>query len=192
MAEEEWISAVEALKRVLAASDRYSATRAICARAYAGLIKTKATRFVDNGEVFDDFEIPTNFWWARGEAALTQDWRAGDFQTWIGRKHHLEAFGVAFSRNGIETLVAPAMAILGAPAPSKVRPGGRPRAEWWDDLWVEMCRKLWNGDLKPKRQSDIESAMLEWASAHGHNPAVSTMRGRAQKLWKALNEGAEN
>ena len=70
--------------------------------------------------------------------------------------------------------------------------GGRPAAAWWDDLWVEMARQLYDGDLKPKRQADIETAMKDWAAAHGHNPADSTIRPRARKLWTALNKEDRN
>src|SRR5262245_34501533 len=102
MAEAEWISAAEALKRVCDATDRYAAPRAICSRAHVGLITAKAARFVVKGQAFDDYDIPNEFWWARGEAALEQNWQAGDFETWIDKRIHLEAFGVSFSLKGIE------------------------------------------------------------------------------------------
>jgi len=65
---------------------------------------------------------------------------------------------------------------------------GRLPAAWWDDLWIEICRALHEGDLKPKRQGDIEKAMHEWASMQGHSPATSTIRARARKLWDAISD----
>jgi hypothetical protein len=64
--------------------------------------------------------------------------------------------------------------------------GGRPAAEWWDDLWVEMCRQIYTGELVPKRQADLEKAMQSWCAAKGYSDAVSTVRPRARKLWQAL------
>ena len=55
----------------------------ICARANDGLIRAKAEKFVIEVETLDDAIVPERFWWARGEAALDQNWTAGDFETWI-------------------------------------------------------------------------------------------------------------
>ena len=69
--------------------------------------------------------------------------------------------------------------------------GGRPAAAWWDDLWIEIARQLYVGDLHPKKQADIESAMVAWVSRFGRDVAVSTIRIRARKLWIALKEKDE-
>jgi hypothetical protein len=50
------------------------------------------------------------------------------------------------------------------PIPNK---GGAPPKPWWDDLWSEMFRQIYTGDLVPKRQADIERAMLDWAASRG-------------------------
>jgi hypothetical protein len=189
----EWISAAEAFKLVSAISD-YSgqASRAICSRAHAGLIDTWATRLVIDRESRDNVLIPSGFWWADGGAALKQNWASGDFETWIAKKQHLRAFGVLFSRQGIEALVHPAKSSRSAPHDPSARHGGRPAAAWWDDLWIEICRQLWTGTLQPKNQADIEAAMMAWALKHGHNPGESTIRPRARKLWAALQKEDEN
>ena len=70
--------------------------------------------------------------------------------------------------------------------------GGRPAADWWDDLWVEICRQLFVGDLKPTKQRDIETAMLQWLSDRGESPSTSTIRPRARKLWTAIMREGEN
>lgn len=75
----------------------------------------------------------------------------------------------------------------------QVRParGGRPRAEFWDNLWAEIAARLYEGDLKPKSQADVERAMTEWIEGHGRTAAVSTVRSRARKLWQRLAEPLE-
>ena len=64
------------------------AQRTICQRAYAGLIQARAERFIRDGRASDNVEIPREFWWAKGEAALTQNWATGDFETWIDQRKH--------------------------------------------------------------------------------------------------------
>jgi predicted nucleotide-binding protein len=68
--------------------------------------------------VFDDVDIPIEFWWAEGEAPLNQNWTTGDFDTWVGRgidAIHLQAFGVTFRRSDIERL-RPAFTPASTPA----------------------------------------------------------------------------
>jgi predicted nucleotide-binding protein len=96
---EEWISAASA--RALLGMEYWSGTRTICKRAHAGLIKARAERFIRHGRSVDNVNIPVEFWWAEGEAALDQNWTTGDFDTWIDRVH-LQAFGVTFWRSDIE------------------------------------------------------------------------------------------
>lgn len=101
-AQEEWISAGSAV--ALLGIGYQLGRRTICQRAYAGLIRARAERFVRNGQPADNVEIPREFWWAKGEHALTQNWTTGDFDTWIDSRIHLEAFGVTFLRSDIERL----------------------------------------------------------------------------------------
>lgn len=68
-------------------------------------------------------------------------------------------------------------------APKK---GGRPPAEFWDDMWAAIATALYEGTLTPKTQADVERAMAEWIEAHGHSAADSTVRGRARRLWDSL------
>mgnify|MGYP006995484500 FL=1 len=73
------------------------------------------------------------------------------------------------------------------PQPSTSK-GGRPPAEFWDDLWSAMAIDLYTGALVPKSQADIERAMNDWLSAKNLSCANSTVRKRARKLWDGLRE----
>jgi hypothetical protein len=64
---------------------------------------------------------------------------------------------------------------------------GRPRASFWDDMWAAIARDLYEGDLKPQTQADIETAMFRWIESHGHSAAVSTVRSRARRLWDQIS-----
>ena len=68
------------------------------------MIKARAERFICDGRAADNVDIPDKFWWAEGQAALVQDWKAGDFDTWIDHRIRLQAFGVTFRRSDIERL----------------------------------------------------------------------------------------
>jgi len=104
MSEEEWISAATAL--ALLRMNYVDATRTICKRAHADLIKARAARFIRSGQPSDNVDVPREFWWAEGERALTQNWATGDFETLFGGERvQLKAFGVTFRRSDIEKMV---------------------------------------------------------------------------------------
>jgi hypothetical protein len=191
---EEWITAAAALDLVSRGSSRDTARFAICRRAHAGLLRAKAARFIrsfrDKQLVTDDEDVPKDFWWAEGEAALTQDWAHGDFETWVDHKFQLQAFNVSFAKAEIECMAAVASTPEGrSGSGAEMVGGGRPPAAWWDDLWVEITRQIYVGDLQPTKQADIEKAMMDWAAANGHGGSTGTMRPRARKLWAAIKDG---
>lgn len=102
---EEWITAAGAVA-LLKDTMPSGATFAICARANDGMIRARAERFIRDKQIYDDVEVPAEFWWARGDAALEQNWKTGDFETWINRHVHLKAYGVSFFRSHIEKMIA--------------------------------------------------------------------------------------
>jgi hypothetical protein len=102
----------------------------------------------------------------------------------------IKFYDVRFHPSG---LAAQGMPTLDEPAsasskevftPSK---GGRPAKPWWDDLWVEINRQIYVGELQPDRQSNIEKAMLDWAETHGGTLSEASARVAARKLFRALN-----
>jgi len=98
---DEWISASKALDLL---GRRLGSRIAICTRAHAGMVKARAKRFIQASKKFDNVEVPSEFWWAKGHEALDQDWQTGDFDTWIDHKCHWQAFGVEFLRSDIESM----------------------------------------------------------------------------------------
>lgn len=189
---DEWISAAEALERVARECTPHLARLAICKRAHAGLIETVAARFTNGNKVADNARLPPGFWWAEGHEALEQNWKTGDFETWVDRKFRLRAFGVRFSRKGIDEMVGPAPDVSEVVSDRPVNAGGRPRAEFWDDMLIEIFRQLWEDRLKVTRQADIEAAMQDWAVANGHSASDSSIRQRARKLWAVLFKEGKN
>lgn len=103
----EWISARDALDMVLEVTSVSAANRSICKRCFDGLIRSRAERFIKHKEVIDNTELPSKFWWAKGEAALEQNWATGDFETWINKSYHWRAYGVEFFKADIVKLLPP-------------------------------------------------------------------------------------
>jgi predicted nucleotide-binding protein len=83
------------------------------------MVKARAKRYIRDGIASDDVEVPVEFWWAEGEAALEGDWETGDFDTWIEHRIHLQAFGITFRRSDIES-IKPAP-VTSSPAPRSGR-----------------------------------------------------------------------
>lgn len=65
--------------------------------------------------------------------------------------------------------------------------GGRPPAEFWDDMWAAIATALYSGELKPKSQADVQRAMSEWIEGNGYSAADSTVKGRARRLWDLID-----
>jgi predicted nucleotide-binding protein len=101
--------------------DEYSAQMTICERAHDELISARAVRLVVENHNWrpvkitelNDVEVPPDFWWARGNQALKQNWSTGDFETWIGQTVQYRAYGVKFLRSDIMNMV-PSDALKGA------------------------------------------------------------------------------
>jgi hypothetical protein len=104
-------------------------------------------------------------------------------------------FGIRFHPDDIREMVAQAPKKIATsvpqPAPSADAPnkGGRPRKEWWDDFWIDICGQIYEGNLKPARQAELEKAMLDWATNHGHEMSEATARKAAKKLFNAWKLG---
>jgi predicted nucleotide-binding protein len=110
-APDQWISAEQAVELPTPArKSTYITQKTICARAHNGLIRSRAEQLKADQAIFKTHTVPAEFWWAEGEAALTQNWRTGDFDTWIDQEVHLRAFGVRFFRADIEKLIPPGSA----------------------------------------------------------------------------------
>lgn len=315
-----WVPASKALFLVARESGDHPANLAICERAHAGVLKSKAKLYIGPNQRAEDAPIPAEFWWAEGHEALEQDWSRGDFSTWIDDSYQLKAFGVDFDFIGIREMLTPQCAaaaarelsVVGNPQwisakeartflwdrlklnPTSAGPslidycklgfvparaalmqrsgkggtlwglevrewdvplwfwdnltgesgsqdwerglfsghgrtpeglftialtgvhfeaaaleallpekpgsqressptrGGRPRKEWWDDLWCAIWGQIVHGELTPTSQAEIERAMLNWVEQRGESVAESTVKPLAKKVWLEWNREAKN
>jgi len=104
--DDKWISAAEAYDRV-GKVNPFRAAEAICSRAHDGIITARAHMLILGDRRIEDANVPADFWWARGHAALTQKWASGDFETWIDSRIHCRAYGVTFLERDIEAMLPP-------------------------------------------------------------------------------------
>ena len=108
----EWISAAEAIALLKGSHGDFATRTVIATRAADRLIRSRAQRFIRETPAInemkeqDNVELPAQFWWARGETALIQNWEVGDFETWIGGMHHWRAYNVEFLKSDIDALLA--------------------------------------------------------------------------------------
>jgi hypothetical protein len=157
--------------------------------------------------------IPARYWGHYSSSTSPDFWQTGDARFFFGTRRPrvefstvIRCFGIRLDPASIRALLPamvakpqnplPASSPLPNAATNVARPvnkGGRPRKEWWDDLWVEICRQIYTGDLQfveqVSKQADIEKAMLEWASEHGHDVSEASIRKAANKLFRALQSG---
>jgi hypothetical protein len=89
-------------------------------------------------------------------------------------------------RSAIDELVARTASSAPLKIDSPKTGGGRPSKVFWDDLWAEIAKQLYVGDLKPDRQADIERAMHDWITANGYSSGETQVRERARKLFILL------
>ena len=140
-----------------------------------------------------EWDIPASFWMTKGTVpGATYDWERGMFTTRVGRFDETiwtTLTGVHFYRPSLDVFLrietaSPPVLIAAA--------GGRPKAEYWDDLWCAIWGEIYRGKLIPKRQADVEKAMLDWLAGAGFGGAQPTIRPRARKLWAAYQQEDEN
>ncbi len=192
MDDDEWLSAKETMRLAVGQLNSVSgASGTICSRAHDGLIRTRARRLAIGSQTHDNREVPLRFWWARGEAALDQNWVTGDFETWLDQKIHMRAYGVEFRKDDVLLMLGlnsvPQHADTKAPGK-----GGRPRGDFWEQMLVDVFKTVYDGDFKPKVQADIERAMMDWAIAREHETTITSVRPRARLIWQAIKDEDKN
>lgn len=110
---------------------------------------------------------------------------AGDL--WRGSKERLsrqvELHRFAFTVPSKPTFIRIAEEGAASRPPTSQNKGGKPLAAHWDEMWADIAIMLWEGDLKPETQADIQRAMFEWFSSRGIDVGETAVRNRARQLW---------
>ena len=142
-----------------------------------------------------EWDVPEWYWDNFTQAnSSAQDWERGVFS---GRGRGPKGYcamtltGVYFLAESLSVLLGGGSRQAEGPA-TAINSGGRPRKEWWDDLWCAVWGDVFRGTLNPKRQSDIEKAMLEWTESNGHSVSESVIRPVARKMFIEMTREGEN
>lgn len=141
-----------------------------------------------------EWDIPPWFWESfTDEGSSSQNWDSGLFAGKGSGPNGLRFFtlqGVHFLR---ESLVA-FLPRTSAPSTSSVpkSKGGRPPAAFADDLMCAIWGLIYQGDLKPKNQAEIERAMLDWAARNDQELGSTAAREKARKVYATLTGEVEN
>lgn len=202
------VDAAAAIKRLASAcGSREEAARTLFRYARVGAIATSA-RFIrtenEDGEatVETDRLLQVEDWRGVDEpslAALASGTLTGSYRDALQRStNNVELIGLLFDADDLDDVAAtippPAEATLEGRGAGKAV--GRPRAEWWDDLLIEMFRRLWEDSWTPRTQAELVDAMHEWLAHNpGENPAKpreasdTALKARAKKLFDILELG---
>jgi hypothetical protein len=167
----EWIRTADAVEMLAPVLSEFTARRRICERAHGGMIRARAEQYHHGPRVSHSHDIPKDFWWAEGHAALEQDWAVGDFSTWINHSIHLKAFGVTFAFADIQKLLPP---IGNSKSDSQAHSNE-------DNAIIELLR-----ELVPSAALSYKQAILDLAD----KKRVS-FRGPALEFREALREALD-
>lgn len=186
---DDWLTASETRRLVREATMSRSSHIAICTRAHGGLIRAHADLMIIGSESRTDQLIHKEFWWAKGHAALTQNWQTGDFETWIDKRFHLQAFGVKFHRDDVQRM-APA-AFQASAKPETPRSGGRSMSRDWPEWVAELVAYIHEEGI-PKGDGtrgadaliDAIDARLESRGASG--PSRSTVQETVNAVLRRM------
>lgn len=143
-----------------------------------------------------EWDIPGWFWQGfTNHGSSSQDWERGVFAG-KGRGPsgvcYMTLTGVYFARAPLEAMrPAPFGGIAVATLPTLSK-AGRPPADFWDDLWCAVWGQIYRAELLPKRQADVERAMLTWASDQEFDLSPSAAKPRARKLFLEYEKEGKN
>jgi hypothetical protein len=190
-----WTPIGAALDIVAAVMGTHGAAQAIAERLRANLLAAAAENIVgttDPKDRVDFVKVPPQYWSAMWVAnPQSMFWRTGQVtftyrppSSLRDQEHKATYFGLRVDPAGLAKLVPP----VAVPVMAKVpHAGGRPAWGGWEDLWAEIARQLYCGELIPKKQADIENAMLAITEA-SDGPKIAVVRHRARKLWQAIKK----
>lgn len=66
--------------------------------------------------------------------------------------------------------------------------GGRPSADFWIDMSLEIARRIHFGEFKPKTKSDVVDAMQRWILDRGFTGGLTRTKECADKVFKLFKD----
>jgi hypothetical protein len=204
----DWLTPSQAVEilNVAFQTDEYVSKQTLLGRLAAGVIlaasaeavsdETKPARRLLYGLIpADDWlRISTNdnFWISGDLSFERREYGYSNFQM-------VRRFGVRFEPHSVRAIIAgaappvkPAPQQIQVPAEAVGNKGGRPPKAWWQDFWIEMCCRVYDGDIQPEStQAAILAQMQQWVSDHDYEAGDTVLKDAAQKLSRALKSRSE-
>lgn len=141
-----------------------------------------------------EWDVPQWFWENFTSVNSTTDLEKGLFfgdKTNDGDHLTIKLSGVYFSKASLE-IFRRSDDLNGAQKARLPHKGGRPAAAFSDDLLCAIWGLIYQGDLKPTKQAEIERAMLSWAAKRGFSLSETSAREKARKVFGAMYMEVEN
>lgn len=194
---EDWLSSAETIRRVRETTLSPTAHVDLARRAHAGLLRANARlMIVNDGQRYPDCDVPAGFWWAEGQAALTQNWELGDFETWIKKSARYRIFGVRFRREDVGAMLGSSSAKpSGLQTVSGRDGGGRPMSELWPEWVAELALHLHHegvpNGMGASGADELIAVIADKLALRGlEAPARTTVQATAKAVLRRLR--AEN
>lgn len=168
---DDWLTAAETRRLVIDATLSHSSNITICTRAHAGLIRARADLLVVGSDSRPDQPVHKEFWWAQGHAALKQNWKTGDFETWIAQRFHVQAFGVKFHRDDVQRMVPAAFQTSATIEPR--RSGGRTMSRDWPEWVAELVATFHDEGVPEGRGTRGADALIDTVASRLESRGVS-------------------
>lgn len=188
-----WISAAETIARVRRATLSSTADVSIATRAFAGLLRTNAAMLIVKSERYENTPVPAQFWWAKGYAALKQNWPLGDFETSVDGIGRVQAFGVRFHREDVDEMLAAQSSFsrtpVPAPTPVAREAGGRPMSERWPEWVAELVAVIHEEGLPDNPGVDelINKVSDQLALRGLEGPSRTTLQDTVRAVIRRMN-----
>ena len=189
---------------------RQVAVTTITRRLSKGLIASRCKRLLTD---FLDKEMTEHFMPVLKGCWSSDQYRAASHEFWISgdaifvlrapgaSEIVMHCFGVRFNPEGIADLI-PERAVPDARSPLREAPiptdiaardatdpvsgAGRPTKAFWEDAIIAVFKRVYDGDLHPKRLADVERALSDWLILNNHDAGETAVRERARRIWIAL------
>ena len=197
-----WLTPKQALE-IATKSHGDLAAKIIMERLRAGFLIAIASRIshANEGEGPEIRNEPTQIdaeLWVHLQDGATF-WSAGDARFFVYDEvypnQNIRCTGIRFLEKTIREMfpvpdaVAQSVPQAAQSTPAK-HPGGAPAKPIWEAVWIEIAARLYNGDLQPQKQADLEKAIMDIVMILGDECGEATAKRRAKLLWQKIKEGS--
>jgi hypothetical protein len=155
--------------------------------------------------------IPARYWGHLTDSTMSEFWQTGIARFYFSPERKrvtyatiVRCFDVRLHPTDVETSFPMSRKIVPArpparetstspsPTPASPNKGGRPPKFWWQDFWVEMCCRIYEGEIQPTAtQAAILAQMQQWVSDHDYEAGDTVLKEAAQKPSRALKSRSE-